>query len=90
MSYEKNMSHLTTERFVPAEEDIRLRSYQIWEREGHPAGCAQEHWDRAKIELEAEMQQASIAGLTTDIVLPRLSVSTPPVRIIADKPDDAQ
>lgn len=87
MSYEKNASHLTTERFEPAEEDIRLRSYQIWEREGRPAGCAQEHWDRAKAELEAEMQQASLAGITTDIVLPRLNVSTPPVRTIADKPD---
>lgn len=90
MSYENNPSSLTTERFDPAEEAIRLRSYQIWEREGRPQGCSQEHWARAKAELEAEMQQASIAGVTADIVLPRLNISTPPVRTIADKPDIAK
>lgn len=68
---------------VPSEEAIRMRSYQIWEREGRPVGCAQEHWVRAKAELEAEMQAASMAGTAADIVLPRLHVSAPPVKSVA-------
>jgi cytoskeletal protein CcmA (bactofilin family) len=38
----------------PSEEAIRLRSQQIWEREGGSEGYALEHWMRAKAELEAE------------------------------------
>ncbi|MGB8602913.1 MAG: DUF2934 domain-containing protein [Rhizomicrobium sp.] len=85
MTYEKYPITLPPETIEPTEEAIRLRSYQIWEREGRPEGCAQEHWAYAKAELEAEMQEASLAGLTTDIVLPRLHVSTPPVRSISEK-----
>lgn len=70
---------------VPSEEAIRIRSYQIWEREGRPDGCAQEHWARAKAELEAEMKAASMAGTAADIVLPRLHVSTPPIKSISGR-----
>jgi len=37
-----------------AENDIRLRSYLIWEREGRMPGKEIEHWLRAKAELEWE------------------------------------
>jgi len=40
----------------PSEEAIRLRSQLIWEREGRPEGVAQDHWLRAKAELEAEQE----------------------------------
>lgn len=40
----------------PSEEAIRLRSQQIWEREGCPEGCAWDHWISAKTELEAEQE----------------------------------
>ena len=40
----------------PSEEAIRLRSQLIWEREGCPEGVAQDHWLRAKAELEAEQE----------------------------------
>ena len=40
----------------PSEEAIRLRSKQIWEREGCPEDCAWDHWLRAKAELEAERE----------------------------------
>jgi len=40
----------------PSDEAIRLRSQLIWEREGCPEGLAQEHWQRAKAELEAEQE----------------------------------
>jgi cytoskeletal protein CcmA (bactofilin family) len=44
---------------TPSEEDIRARSRVIWEREGCPDGCAQDHWQRARSELEAEMNRFS-------------------------------
>lgn len=38
----------------PSEEAIRIRSYQIWEREGKPQGRDGEHWTLARQELIAE------------------------------------
>lgn len=74
---------------IPSEDDIRLRSYLIWEREGHPEGKSEEHWLRAKAELEAELeaswQAASLEGETTDFHLPRMPISTPPSRSVAEK-----
>jgi cytoskeletal protein CcmA (bactofilin family) len=40
----------------PSEQAIRLRSRQIWQREGCPEGHSQDHWARAKAELEAEQE----------------------------------
>lgn len=34
-----------------SENDIRLRSYFIWESEGYPSGREEEHWLRAEAEL---------------------------------------
>jgi Protein of unknown function (DUF2934) len=39
---------------MPTRQEIQLRSYQIWEREGRPAGRDKEHWFRAERELAAE------------------------------------
>ncbi len=36
------------------EEEIRVRSYLIWQREGCPNGAELAHWLRARAELEAE------------------------------------
>jgi cytoskeletal protein CcmA (bactofilin family) len=47
----------------PAEEEIRLRSQQIWQREGCPEGHAQDHWERARAELAALMEKTSNAQL---------------------------
>lgn len=33
------------------EDDIRQRSYLIWESEGYPEGKEEEHWFRAEAEL---------------------------------------
>lgn len=41
------------------EEAIRMRAYQIWEREGRPHGRDHEHWVRARIELDAEIVPAA-------------------------------
>jgi hypothetical protein len=74
---------------TPSEEQIRVRSYLIWEREGRPEGKSQEHWQRAKAELDAEFEAnwraASMEGETTGFVLPLLPISTPPSRSVAEK-----
>ncbi len=43
------------------EERIRAIAYAIWEEEGQPDGCADEHWLRAceLVEVEAEGQESS-------------------------------
>jgi Protein of unknown function (DUF2934) len=73
----------------PSEEEIGIRSYLIWEREGRPDGKSEEHWLKAKAELEAEFEAnwhaASMEGETTSFVLPVLPISTPPSRSVADK-----
>jgi hypothetical protein len=74
---------------VPSEDEIRTRSYHLWEREGRKAGKSEEYWLRAKAELEAELEAswhaASMEGETTTFVLPLLPISTPPSRSVADK-----
>jgi hypothetical protein len=81
---------------TPSEEEIRNRSYLIWEREGCQDGKSQEYWLRAKSELEAELEAnwhaASMEGKTTAFVLPVLPISTPPSKSISLKlhEDDAE
>lgn len=73
----------------PSEDEIRTRSYLIWEREGCQDGKSEEYWLRAKAELEAELEAdwhaASMEGETTTFVLPVLPISTPPSRSISSK-----
>ena len=51
----------------PCEEAIRQRSKQIWEREGCPEGCAQDHWMRARAELAELLEKTSNAHLTAPV-----------------------
>ncbi|MGC9954834.1 MAG: DUF2934 domain-containing protein [Rhizomicrobium sp.] len=39
-------------------EEIRLRSYLIWQQEGCPIGNDLEHWLRAKAQIEAKRDAA--------------------------------
>jgi hypothetical protein len=75
----------------PSEDEIRVRSYLIWEREGCPEGKAKEHWLLAKAELEAEFEAdwraASLEGESSSFVLPLLPISTPPSRSVSAKID---
>jgi hypothetical protein len=67
-----------------SEDEIHLRSYLIWERECRPEGKSEEHWQRAKAELEAEFEAecaASLNGKSTTFVVPLLLISPPPIRI---------
>lgn len=31
--------------------EIRRRAYALWEQEGRPDGCAEDHWRRAEAEV---------------------------------------
>ena len=50
------------------EDQVRLRAYAIWEREGRPEGGAERHWTRAEEELRAEGQDRieALAAGTAD------------------------
>lgn len=41
------------------EDCIRRRAYRIWEAEGRPPGRYEDHWHRARCEIESELQRAS-------------------------------
>lgn len=80
---------------TPTDDEIRTRSYMLWEREGHQHGKDKEYWLRAKAELEAEfaakIQEASLAtmqGETTAFVMPVLPISTPPSKSVSNKLDE--
>jgi hypothetical protein len=36
---------------------LRRRAREIWEQEGKPEGLAEQHWDRAKQELDREVSK---------------------------------
>ncbi|GAB5097170.1 DUF2934 domain-containing protein [Caballeronia sp. HLA56] len=38
---------------------IRRRAYELWEREGSPDGRAEEFWEQARTQLEAEDPDSS-------------------------------
>jgi len=81
-----------TQNPIPSDEEIRTRSYLLWEREGCQDGKSEEYWLRAKTELEIEMKDkvraasmASMGGETTAFVLPVLPISTPPSKSVSEK-----
>lgn len=71
----------------PSDDEIRTRAYLLWEREGCQHGKADEYWNRAKAEREAELEAAwhaaSMEGHTTAFVLPVLPIATPPVKSVS-------
>ena len=52
MADETNSPEESIEARDDQERRIRLRAYEIWEREGRPDGRADEHWLLARWELE--------------------------------------
>jgi hypothetical protein len=81
--WETAMHYRTTT--ILTENEIRARSYLIWERECRPEGKSEEHWWRAKAELEAEFEQKCATALDgkSSFVIPLLLVSSPPARRIS-------
>lgn len=49
------------------EDEIRRRAYRIWEAEGRPEGRWEEHWHRARADIEREFRRATehVASDTT-------------------------
>jgi hypothetical protein len=41
------------------EEKIRARAYELWEKDGSPAGQADRYWEEARASLEAELLAAA-------------------------------
>lgn len=80
---------------APSDEAIRERSYYIWVSEGFPDGKDQEHWLRAKAELEAEEEahqraataMAAVLNGLTSFVMPRPLISAPPRKSTATRID---
>jgi len=67
-----------------SEEEIRLRSYLIWQFEGCPEGHSLDHWLRAKAELDEEMHTIFFRrDRLQSRVAPRLPISVPPKKSIA-------
>ena len=45
------------------EQRIRVRAYQIWERDGCRDGWAEDHWREAEIEVERELAQLAVESI---------------------------
>lgn len=64
-----------------SEEEIRVRSYLIWERECGSEGTSEDNWLRARAELDTEFDTecvTSLSGKSTTFVLPLLMISSLP------------
>lgn len=49
---------------------IRRRAYAIWEREGRPDGCHEDHWRRARNEMHGLEDAPASAGTQSAHVAP--------------------
>jgi hypothetical protein len=75
---------LETRSEMISEEEIRLRSYLIWQREGCPEGHSLDHWLRAKAELNEEVHTLVFRrDRLQSRVAPRLPISVPPRKSVA-------
>lgn len=45
------------------DDNIRTRAHQLWEQEGQPEGRHEEHWNRAKEELDVPVQSGEVGGM---------------------------
>ncbi len=78
------------EQLIP-EEQVRIRSYTIWEAEGRKDGHSEEYWLRALAELEAELERSWLVAIEereiTEFVMPHLPISARPYRHEAGRLD---
>lgn len=44
---------------IVSDDAIRRRAHALWELEGRPEGQAEEHWRRARAEIEEEFRRRS-------------------------------
>jgi hypothetical protein len=48
---------------VSREEKIRVRAYELWEKDGSPEGRADEYWELAQAQIEEEESEADGSGV---------------------------
>lgn len=72
-------------------EQIKARSYTIWDNEGRLEGHAEEYWFRAMAELENELEHAWLMVLeekeNAELAMPHPEISEPPHRYEAGRID---
>lgn len=71
------MSHTTHPDWL--EQEVRVRSHSVWEREGRQDGHAADNWARAAREIDDECRAAA-AGTNAHFTPPHLIISSPPTR----------
>jgi hypothetical protein len=47
---------------VSREEKIRVRAYELWEKDGSPEGRADEYWEQARVQISEEESEANGNG----------------------------
>jgi hypothetical protein len=47
---------------VSREERIRVRAYELWEKDGRPEERADEYWEQARVQIEEEESEADRNG----------------------------
>ncbi|MBC8752442.1 hypothetical protein OKW43_005704 [Paraburkholderia sp. WC7.3g] len=47
---------------ISREEKIRVRAYELWEKDGSPDGRADEYWEQARAQIEEEESEADGSG----------------------------
>jgi len=66
------------------EQDVRVRSYFLWQRAGCPQGNDITFWLRAEAELVAEARSSEAAQITLErLVSARPAISSPPRKLTA-------
>jgi hypothetical protein len=56
---------------VSREEKIRVRAYELWEKDGSLEGCADEYWEQARAQIDEEESAADGNGTEPKSRLPK-------------------
>jgi hypothetical protein len=52
------------------EEKTRVRAYELWEKDGSPAGRAEEYWEQARAQIDEQESDADGSGANSKGRLP--------------------
>jgi hypothetical protein len=56
---------------VSREEKMRVRAYELWEKDGSLEGCADEYWEQARAQIDEEESAADGNGTEPKSRLPK-------------------
>jgi hypothetical protein len=74
---------MTKEYRQPTEDEISVRAYYLWERDGRPHGRDVDYWIKAKDQLNCERQQGAT---TTTKQAPAVAAADPKSAAAKKKP----